>query len=128
MCRRLNGSQGLSERALKSRPPPGIDSRTVQPVAICFKVYATPAVYSIYMLTELCRIILRGSVFQHIMSLFSIDRKLQVKKEICHFSSLYFTICISKFEVKIFLSPTLQIKVNFTLTEINKLSNIFKNV
>jgi hypothetical protein len=109
-------------------PPPAIDSRTLQPVAICFKVYATPTVYSIYMLTELSRITLRGSVFQHIMSLLSIDRKLTVKKEICYFSSLKFAIYISEFEDKIVLSPTLQEKLTSMLRVINKLSYTFKNV
>ena len=73
LYRRLDGPRSRYERALKILPPPGIDPRIPQRVAICYKAYANPAAYSIYKIREYSRIILRGTVFQHKMSLFAID-------------------------------------------------------
>ena len=43
LYRRLGGPQGRSGRCGKSRPPPGFDPRTVQPVASRYTDWAIPA-------------------------------------------------------------------------------------
>jgi hypothetical protein len=43
LCRRLGGPQGRSGRLRKTSPPPGLDPRTVQPVASRYTDYAIPA-------------------------------------------------------------------------------------
>jgi hypothetical protein len=74
ICRTV-GRAGLGAglRALKISATPAFDLLTVQPVASCYKDYSIPAAYIIYKLTESCGIILRGPVFQLIISLLAID-------------------------------------------------------
>ena len=43
--RRLGGPQGRSGRVRKISPPPGFDTRTVQPVASRYTDWAVPALF-----------------------------------------------------------------------------------
>ena len=43
LYRRLGGPQGLSGQVRKISPPPGFDTRTVQPIASQYTDYAIPA-------------------------------------------------------------------------------------
>jgi len=43
LYRRLGGPQGRSRQVRKITPPPGFDSRTVQPIASRYTEYALPA-------------------------------------------------------------------------------------
>jgi len=53
-CRRLGGPQVPSERVQKTSPPPGFDTRTVQPVASCYSDCFIPAAFVHRLVQTIC--------------------------------------------------------------------------